>query len=138
MAAINPHTGLLVCVLIGMGLVLLCSSLRLHFPKWPFHPVMFIVWHTYPGKIFCASFVVGWLIKTLVTSYGGASIYGRLKPLMIGLVAGEIPLLKRQHDGLVHEVSSLFPTGGAAAAPGDRPRRALPRARRCGPAASTP
>ncbi len=37
-----------------------------------------------------SSFLAGWAIKTLVTKYGGAAWYQRLKPLMFGLVAGEM------------------------------------------------
>jgi hypothetical protein len=33
---------------------------------------------------------VGWAIKVLVTKYGGASWYQRLKPFMFGLIAGEM------------------------------------------------
>ena len=40
--------------------------------------------------IFCASFIVGWLIKSVVTKYGGPRLYMRLKPFMLGLVAGEM------------------------------------------------
>jgi hypothetical protein len=87
-AVVDP--GLAISLLVGLGLVLLCSFLRLRFPWWPIHPVMFIVWHTYPGMIFSASFVLGWLAKVAVTHYGGAALHARLKPLLFGVVAGEL------------------------------------------------
>jgi hypothetical protein len=33
---------------------------------------------------------VGWLIKVLITRFGGAGIYQKCKPLMFGLIAGEM------------------------------------------------
>jgi len=85
-----PQADLLGWLLFGAALVLVISFLRLRFPKFPLHPVLFIIWHTYPGMIFCASFIVGWLIKSVVTKYGGPRLYMRLKPFMLGLVAGEM------------------------------------------------
>ena len=46
--------------------------------------------HVWPGRMLAASFLGGWGVKVLVTQYGGASWYQRLKPLMFGLIAGEM------------------------------------------------
>ncbi len=79
-------------VFFGAGLVLvgLFALARLRLSKWPLHPVLFLVWHTYPGRIFAASFLVGWAIKAAVMKYGGAHLHQKLKPLMIGLIAGDM------------------------------------------------
>ena len=74
----------------GLGLVLLFTFCRLRFARWPLHPVMFLLWHNYPGGVMAVSFLIGWLIKVAVTKYGGAGGYQKLKPLMFGLIAGEI------------------------------------------------
>ena len=37
-----------------------------------------------------ASFLGGWAVKALVTKYGGAAWYQRLKPFVFGLIAGEM------------------------------------------------
>ena len=74
----------------GLGLVLLFAAARLRFTWWPLHPLMFVVWSTYPMRNFCGSFLLGWLAKILITKYGGSRLYNRLKPLMIGLIAGEV------------------------------------------------
>jgi len=86
----SPQPACLVAFIAGLLLVALCSAGRLHFPRWPIHPVLFIIWHTYPGKSFAVSFLLGWLIKSAVTKYGGATLYAKLKPLMFGLVAGDM------------------------------------------------
>ena len=80
--------------LIGFGgclaAVLAFAAIRLRWPKWPLHPVLFLVWSTWAGRDMAASFLGGWIIKLLVTRYGGAWWYQRLKPLMFGLIAGEL------------------------------------------------
>jgi hypothetical protein len=74
----------------GLTMVLAFAAIRLRWPKWPLHPALFLVWSTWPGRMFWGSFFGGWLVKVLVTHYGGASLYQRLKPLMFGLIAGEM------------------------------------------------
>jgi hypothetical protein len=86
----SPNTQAIVTFLISAALVLVFSGLRLRFANWPLHPVMFLVWSTYAGNAFAQSFLIGWLIKTAVTKYGGARIYQQFKPLMFGLIAGEM------------------------------------------------
>ena len=51
---------------------------------------MFLLWQNYPGGVMAASFLLGWLIKTLVTKFGGARSYQQFKPLMVGLIAGDL------------------------------------------------
>ena len=63
---------------------------RLRFPSFPLHPVMFLVWNTWMGNMFAWSLLAGWLIKIVVTKYGGHVIYQKVKPLMFGFIAGEI------------------------------------------------
>jgi hypothetical protein len=36
------------------------------------------------------SFMIGWIIKTLVNKYGGEKMYQSLKPFMIGVIAGDM------------------------------------------------
>lgn len=74
----------------GIALVGVFTFCRLRFSKWPFHPVLFLVWMTYPAKIMAVSFLIGWLIKICILKYGGAGGYQKFKPLMLGLVAGDM------------------------------------------------
>lgn len=75
---------------IGLGLVGLFSFCRMRLAWWPLHPVLFLLWQNYPGGVMAASFLLGWLIKTLVTKFGGARSYQQFKPLMVGLIAGDL------------------------------------------------
>ena len=85
-----PNGQAIATFLISAALVLVFSGLRLRFANWPLHPVMFLVWSTYAGNAFAQSFIIGWFIKVCVTKYGGAKIYQQFKPLMFGLIAGEM------------------------------------------------
>lgn len=90
LGAISPNRDSLIALGLGLGLTLAFTAGRLHFPKWPLHPVLFLVWMTYPATRFAWCFLVGWLIKVLVMKYGGSGVYQKLKPLMIGLIAGDM------------------------------------------------
>ena len=74
----------------GAGLVLLFSLLRFRFARFPLHPVLFLVWGVYATSMVWASFLVGWAAKTLVVRFGGGKVYHQLRPLFIGLIAGEL------------------------------------------------
>ncbi|MHC4251482.1 MAG: DUF6785 family protein [Planctomycetota bacterium] len=74
----------------AVALVLLCTAARMRFPWWPIHPVLFLVLGTWQSKVLAPAFLIGWLAKVLVTRYGGGSAVRRARPLMIGLIAGEM------------------------------------------------
>jgi len=88
--AIRPNRRYLGFALTGLLLFFGCSILRLRFPRWPFHPILFLVWTTWPLINFWLSFLIGWIIKSLVVRFGGGSVYQRGKPVMIGMIAGEL------------------------------------------------
>jgi len=85
-----PNVFCLICMGAGLILVLLLTAGRLTFPKWPLHPVLLLTWATEPLNRMCGAFLVGWLIKVLVVKYGGRGGFQRLKPLIMGLIAGEV------------------------------------------------
>jgi hypothetical protein len=89
-ANMNPSPEFLWSVGIGLALVFATGFLRLRYTWWPLHPVIFLVWGTYPMANFSHSFLLGWLIKTVITRFGGAKAHRRAVPLMIGLIAGDL------------------------------------------------
>jgi len=86
----KPHKGGVIGFSCAFLLVLLFTYFRMHWPRFPLHPVLFIVLGTYQSRYMGFSFLVGWLIKAGVVKYGGGRLYAKLKPLMIGLIAGEM------------------------------------------------
>jgi len=75
---------------LGFGLVAAFSALRLRVPWWPLHPVLFLLWATWPMAMTSYSFLAGWFIKGVVMRVGGPRLVVRLKPLMVGVIAAEI------------------------------------------------
>lgn len=75
--------------LIGVGLVLACTAMRLRFHRWPIHPVLFLVWGTFATGMLAPSFLVGWACKVITMRFGGIRTYRRFKPFFIGMIAGE-------------------------------------------------
>ncbi|NBC10536.1 MAG: hypothetical protein GVY24_02225 [Planctomycetes bacterium] len=90
LAAIEPMPGQLTWLAVGLLLVVGCAAARFRLPWWPLHPVIFIVWGTWALQNMAFSFFVGWMVKTGVLHAGGVALFGRIKPLMIGLIAGEL------------------------------------------------
>jgi hypothetical protein len=86
----RPNGACLAGLVFGVVLVLGFVAARIRFPWWPLHPVLFLTWATEPQWRLCGAFLAGWLVKKFTTKYGGAKVYQRLKPLMIGLIAGEV------------------------------------------------
>ena len=85
----QPDSRFLRGAAIGLAAVFLCYALRLRYPWWPVHPVLFVAMGTYLCSHFAASFFLGWLVKSAVTHFGGGRTYQKCKPIFIGLVAAE-------------------------------------------------
>ena len=73
----------------GLAIVLFLSMMRLRHHWWPIHPVLFLIWGTFPGCELAASFLVGWMLKVGITTFGGGQNYTKNKPLFVGVIAGE-------------------------------------------------
>lgn len=74
----------------GVIAVVAFALLRFRFTGFILHPVLFLVWGTYPAVCLWFSFLLGWATKALVVRFGGGRVYQGLKPLFIGLIAGEL------------------------------------------------
>ena len=57
---------------------------------WLPHPIGMIMLVNPIMGAYWFSILLGWLCKSLVTSYGNKDAYARVRPLFIGLVAGEL------------------------------------------------
>jgi hypothetical protein len=85
-----PQSDLVAMFMLTFSLVLLFTFLRHRFAWWPFHPLIFLVLGTWQSVTMGFSFLLGWAIKQSTMKYGGVILYRKLKPLMIGIVAGEV------------------------------------------------
>jgi len=89
-AAMRPVRSCLWGFTAGAVLVGIAALCRMRFPRWPIHPLFFVVWTQPHITLFCFSFILGWIVKLLVLKYGDSQLYNRMKPLMVGIIAGEI------------------------------------------------
>jgi len=96
---------------VGMAAVLVFGAMRLRFSWWPLHPVLFLVWETAPMSSLSHSFLLGWFIKMAVTRLGGHRIYQKTKPLMIGLIAGDLlgPSIFILYGAVYYGMTGLLP-----------------------------
>lgn len=90
LALLQPIDDAVWWTLLGGVLVLGVSVARLRLPWWPLHPIAFLIWDTYPIAMFGVSFLLGWMVKASVVGLTGARGYHLVKPLMIGVIAGEL------------------------------------------------
>ena len=87
---LRPKKNFLGAAAFGFLGVIVFSFLRLRLPRWPLHPVLFLVWVTWPMYVGSYSILLGWLVKTLSIRFGGNALVQRLKPLMYGVIGAEI------------------------------------------------
>ena len=87
---ITPSRRFWVSATVGFGLVAVVWLLRQRLPWWPLHPVVFLLWGTNPMATFHHSFLLGWLVRAGVTKYAGHGAFRRARPLMIGVIVGDV------------------------------------------------
>ncbi len=87
---INPSAQFKYAATAGFVLVLVLSSLRLRFTWWPIHPLLLMAWGTSSTASLGVSFLLGWVIKTLVTKLGGGAAYRHTRYLMIGVITADL------------------------------------------------
>ena len=90
LSLLHPDQGAVTWAALGLGLGFAAAIARLRWSWWPLHPIAFLVWSTYPIAMFGPSFLLGWMIKSAVVGTGGARAYHQVKPLMVGIIAGEL------------------------------------------------
>ncbi len=90
LAALNPAEGAYLWLGIGAVLVVSTSLVRARYGSWPIHPVLFLIWGTFPSNRFAFSFLVGWAIKLAIVKLGGAKLFNRVLPIVVGVIAGEL------------------------------------------------
>jgi hypothetical protein len=78
----------------GFGLIGVVGLFLVRF-RWPgflLHPLVFVLWATWPAQVLWFPFLVGWLAKTAIVKYGGGRAYNAAKPFFLGMIIGEIML----------------------------------------------
>jgi hypothetical protein len=87
---IAPQPECVIAFVLLLALVMAFTWLRRRFPWWPLHPLMFMVLGTHDAIILSGSFLGGSALKATAQRYGGWKACNNLKPIVIGLIAGEM------------------------------------------------
>jgi hypothetical protein len=90
LAHMSPSPSVIAGIAAGAGLTLACALARIRLAGWPIHPILFVVWGTYPANHFAFSFLLAAAFKSAVIRVGGERLYHQLKPLAVGMIAGEL------------------------------------------------
>ncbi|MGQ9662759.1 MAG: DUF6785 family protein [Kiritimatiellia bacterium] len=87
---IRPDPRFLLAAGTGFALMVVFVVLRLRYTWWPLHPVLILAFGAGLLYKFCASFLLGWLIKVVIMRLAGVARYNRCRPLMMGLIVGDL------------------------------------------------
>lgn len=74
---------------IGSAFTFFLYAMRAKFWWWPFHPLGYAIGCAWPAIVYWSSFFVGWLVKSMILRYGGATTYKNFRPFFLGLILGE-------------------------------------------------
>ena len=84
-----PEVGRTAGFSVGVLVTLLLGALRTKFTWWAWHPVGYATAASWSmGKLWACVFL-GWMLKLIITRYGGATAYRKALPFFVGLVLGE-------------------------------------------------
>lgn len=80
---------------LGVGALLTYGMMlaRARFTFFPLHPIGYIMGLTYPTQTFWFSIFSGWLLKSLITRFGGNDTYRRMTPAFLGLALGDVTMI---------------------------------------------
>jgi hypothetical protein len=78
--------------LLGAAFTILLAFLRLQYYWWPLHPLGFVMCGSWSLVVYWFPIFVAWLLKTIITHYGGLSGFRKARPFFLGLVMGEMTI----------------------------------------------
>jgi len=75
----------------GLLLTFALSAARLRWPWWPLHPIILLTFGSVlmVGR-YGVSLFLGWFLKAFILRVAGPTSYARAKPLMMGVIVGDI------------------------------------------------
>jgi uncharacterized protein DUF6785/uncharacterized protein DUF6784 len=86
----NGHGRRLGWMAFGIVGVVALFLARFRWTGFPLHPIVFIIWATWPAQVLWFPFLVGWAAKMAIVRFGGGKAYHAGKPFFLGLIIGEI------------------------------------------------
>jgi hypothetical protein len=74
---------------IGAGVSLGLILGRLWSASFPLHPVGFLLGYTWPVSKIWFSMFVGWIVRLMLTRFGGIELYRKARGVFLGLILGD-------------------------------------------------
>ena len=84
-----PSLGHFTYLGIGGGVMTALLLARRLLPRWPLHPISFIICFHWSAAVTWVSVFVAWCIKGVVIKLGGPRLFVRLRPFFLGLILGD-------------------------------------------------
>jgi len=75
---------------IGGGFMAFLMFMRYRLLWWPIHPVAYPISAVWLMECLWFSIFLAWIIKAVLTRYGGNKIYKASKPFFLGLILGQL------------------------------------------------
>ncbi|MEM6551938.1 MAG: DUF6785 family protein [Planctomycetota bacterium] len=88
--AVRPTPGVVWPLLIGLVFAAGLGYARLRLSWWPVHPVLVLIFGSWTTLWIGPSILLGWIIRLAVVKTSGLMGYGVVRPVMIGLLVGEV------------------------------------------------
>jgi len=82
-------TGALASFIAGGLITLWLAVMRVRYVGWPLHPLGYALSTSWTVMVFWFPMLVAWVAKSVIVHYGGMRLYGRLRPLFLGMIFGE-------------------------------------------------
>jgi large-conductance mechanosensitive channel len=88
--------------IIGFIIALFLTVMRTNFIWWPFHPIGYAFGLNTEMPAIWSYYLIAWLIKTLVTRFGGHETAKKIYPFFLGLIMGSAGV------GAIYSLLGLF------------------------------
>ena len=82
--------GAVLYIVAGGVMTVFLGLMRLRFVWWPFHPIGYLLSNSLSQAMGTFPFLLAWILKVLVTRYGGLRLYRKTIPLAVGLIVGDL------------------------------------------------
>lgn len=74
---------------VGAGLVAAMTWMRTHYMWWPLHPAGYALGMNFGVEYFWTCTLIAWVIKLVITRYGGHKTHQKALPFFYGVILGE-------------------------------------------------
>jgi hypothetical protein len=87
---IQPQFHRIIWPIISAVFVFILGFFRNRFAWWPFHPVGWAIGFSHHATWFAFMALLVWIVKFLVTRYGGMSLFKKMTPIFVGISLAQV------------------------------------------------